>query len=247
MGLCLAFAVTLAGQKPGRELIRKLAEQGSRFEQERQRYTYQREFRFHEVDRRGRPMGSYQEVREVLFSPKGERIEQFVGRPHERLQRIRLTEEDFRDLREVQPFVLTDDTLWRYRLTYKGMEDIEDQSCYVFRLQPRQVLEGQRVVDGLIWVSREHEQITKVAGKPLPQIYSTKQENLFPQFATIYQRVDEDLWFPVKTVASDVLPFRNGPQRVEYTIVYKNYQRFQTDSAVTFGDEVIEENAKPLR
>jgi hypothetical protein len=236
----------MAAQKPGRELIRKLAEQGSRFEQERQRYTYQREFRFHEVDRRGRPMGSYQEVREVLFSPSGERIEQFVGRPHERLQRIRLTEEDFRDLREVQPFVLTDDTLWRYRLTYKGMEDLEDQSCYVFRLQPHQVLEGQRVVDGLIWVSREHEQIVKVAGKPLPQIHGSKQENLFPQFATIYQRVDEDLWFPVKTVASDVLPFRNGAQRVEYTILYENYQRFEAESSVTFGDEVIEESTKPL-
>ncbi|MDA1312234.1 MAG: hypothetical protein O2968_02765 [Acidobacteria bacterium] len=181
----------------------------------------------------------------MLFSPEGERIEQFVGRPHDRLQRIGLTEEDFRDLREVQPFVLTEDTLWRYRLTYKGIEDSEDQSCYVFRIQPRQVLDGQRAVDGLIWVSREHQQIVKVAGKPLPQIYGTKQENLFPQFATIYQRVDEDLWFPVKTIASDILPFRNGPQRVEYTILYKNYQRFQAESSVTFGAEITEEGAKP--
>jgi hypothetical protein len=245
VGICLLLPATLPSQEPPRALLRELAAQGSRFERERQRYTYRREFRFNELDRGGRPIGSYEEVREVLFSPKGERIEQFVGRPHDRLQRIGLTEEDFRDLREVQPFVLTEDTLWRYRLTYKGMEDIEEQACFVFRIQPRQVLDGQRVVDGLIWVSREYQQIIKVAGKPLPQIHSTKQENLFAQFATIYQRVDKDLWFPVKTVASDILPFRNGAQRVEYTILYKNYQRFQAESSVTFGEEVTKEGVKP--
>ena len=233
--ICFALPVTAPAQEPPRGLIRKLASQGSHFEQERKRYTYRRKLRFLEVDRGGGPAGFYEEVRDVLFSPDGKRIEQFVGRPHDQLKRIGLTEEDFRDLREVQPFVLTEDTLWRYRLTFKGMEDIENQACYVFRLQPRQVLAGQRVLDGLIWVSQQHEQIIKVAGKPLPQIHGAKSENLFPQFATIYQRMDEDLWFPVKTVASDILPFRSGSQRVQYTVSYENYQRFQAESSVSFG------------
>lgn len=236
--LSAVFAADATAQKPPTGLLRALAENGSRFEQARQRYTYTRHFRFQEIDRRGGPGGSYNEVREVLFSPEGERIEQFVGRPHDRLKSIRLTEEDFRDLREVQPFVLTEDTLWRYDLRFKGLEDIEGKSCYVFRLSPRQVLEGQRVLDGMIWVSREHEQIIKVAGKPLPQIHGSDHQNLFPQFATIYEEVDEGLWFPVKTVASDVLPFRTGGQAVTYTIDYENYQRFQAESTVTFGDEL---------
>ena len=238
--LSAAFASDATAQKPPDGLLRTLAESGSRFEQARQRYTYTRHFSFHEIDRHGRPGGSYDEVREVLFSPEGERIEQFVGRPHDRLKRIRLTEEDFRDLREVQPFVLTEDTLWRYELRFKGLEDIEGESCYVFRLSPRQVLEGQRVLDGMIWVSREHKQIVKVAGKPLPQVHGSDHQNFFPQFATIYQEVDEGLWFPVKTVASDILPFRTGGQAVKYTIDYENYQRFQAESTVTFGDELPE-------
>ena len=238
--LSAAFASDATAQKPPDGLLRTLAESGSRFEQARQRYTYTRHFIFHEIDRHGRPGGSYDEVREVLFSPEGERIEQFVGRPHDRLKRIRLTEEDFRDLREVQPFVLTEDTLWRYELRFKDLEDIEGESCYVFRLSPRQVLEGQRVLDGMIWVSREHKQIVKVAGKPLPQVHGSDHQNFFPQFATIYQEVDEGLWFPVKTVASDILPFRTGGQAVKYTIDYENYQRFQAESTVTFGDELPE-------
>ena len=236
--LSAAFATDVSAQKPPAGMLRALAESGSRFEQARQRYTYTRHFRFHEIDRQGRLSGSYDEVREVLFSPEGQRIEQFVGRPHDRLKDIRLTEEDFRDLREVQPFVLTQDTLWRYELRFKGLEEIGGEFCYVFRLTPRQVLEGQRVLDGMIWVSREHEQIVKVAGKPLPQIHRSNHQNLFPQFATIYEEVDEGLWFPVKTVASDILPFRTGGQAVKYTIDYEKYQRFQAESTVTFGDEL---------
>lgn len=230
--------VEAVAQKPPKGLLRNLAASGSRFEQAREHYTYTRRFRFHEMDRQGRPAGSYDEVREVLFSPSGERIEQFVGRPHDRLKRIRLTEEDFRDLREVQPFVLTEDTLWRYELRFKGLEDVEDESCYVFRLTPKQVLEGQRVLDGMIWVSREHEQIVKVAGKPLPQIHRSDHQNLFPQFATIYEEVEEGLWFPVKTIASDILPFRSGGQAVKYSIDYENYKRFQAESTVTFTDQL---------
>ena len=213
IAICLVVPVITPAQEPPSGLIWKLAVRGSHFELERQRYTYRRKFRFLEVDRGGGPVGFYEEVRDVLFSPDGKRIKQFVGQPLDRLKRIVLTEEDFRDLREVQPFVLTEDTLWRYRLTFKGMEDIENQACYVFRLQPRQVLAGQRVLDGLIWVSQQHEQIIKVAGKPLPQIHGAKSENLFPQFATIYQRVDEDLWFPVKTVASDMARDRTADRR----------------------------------
>ena len=45
----------------------------------------------------------------------------------------------------------------------------------------------------------------RVMGKPLPQIYRNETENLFPNFTTVYAPVDEEFWFPVKTVADDVL------------------------------------------
>ena len=236
---CLAtFAITsipfAAAREPSKGLIRKLAVQGSLFEKERQNYAYRRSFQFFEMDPAGKRGGSYQEVRDVLFTPDGRRIEEFVGHPDSRLKRIRLTEEDFRDLREVQPFVLTNETLWRYNLTYKGPETVDGEDCYVYRLKPRQVFENDRLLDGLIWVSQEHEQILRVAGRPVPQIHGTTKENLFPQFTTLYRAVDGKFWFPVKTVASDILPFASGAQRVRYVILYENYKRFTVESTITF-------------
>ena len=232
--LAASLITHATAQQPAKSLIRRLADQGSRFEKERNHYSYRRSFQFYEMDSRGMRGGMYREVRDVLFTPDGERIEEFVGRPDSRLKRIRLTDEDFRDLREVQPFVLTKDTLWRYRLTYKGPESLDGEDCYVYRLAPRQVFEEDRLLDGLIWVSQEHEQIVRVAGRPVPQIYTSEKENLFPQFTTLYQAVDGKFWFPVKTVASDVLAFSSGVQRVHYVILYENYRRFTAESTIVF-------------
>ena len=228
------FVAPATAQQPHKGLVRKLAVQGSLFEKEHQNYAYRRSFQFFEMDPRGKRVGSYREVRDVLFTPDGRRIEEFVGHPDSRLKRIRLTDEDFRDLREVQPFVLTNETLWRYKLTYKGPETVDGEDCYVYRLKPRQVFENDRLLDGLIWVSRQHEQILRVAGRPVPQIHGTTKENLFPQFTTLYQAVDGRFWFPVKTVASDILPFAAGTQRVHYVILYEDYRRFTTESTITF-------------
>ena len=232
--LAAGLVTHATAQQPSKSLIRRLADQGSQFEKERNYYSYRRSFQFYEMDPRGKRGGLYREVRDVLFTPDGERVEEFVGRPHSRLKRIRLTDEDFRDLREVQPFVLTKDTLWRYRLTYKGPESLDGEVCYVYRLAPRQVFDEDRLLDGLIWVSQEHEQIVRVAGRPVPQIHASENENLFPQFTTLYGAVDGKFWFPIKTVASDILAFSSGVQRVHYVILYENYRRFTAESTIVF-------------
>jgi hypothetical protein len=231
--MLLAFPGARA-QEPPKGLLREVAANGSRFEEERGHYTYRQSFLFQELGSRGIPGGSYRETREIIFSPDGKREEQMVGRPADHLQKIRLTEEDFHDIRDVQAFALTKDTLWLYEFTYKGKEDLEGEDCYVFRMRPRQVLDEQRLLDGLIWISTKHRQLIKAAGQPVPQIYRGKEENLFPQFATIYQPIDGTFWFPVKTVANDVLPFRNGAQHVSYLIEYENYKRFGAESSITF-------------
>ena len=235
--LLLAGISAWAEDSPPRGLLREIAANGSRFEEEFQKYTYRQRFFFSELDRKGATAGIYREVRDILFTPAGERTEKLVKRPVNTLKRMRLTEEDFRDIREVQPFVLTKDNAWNYRFTYKGRETLGETSCYVYRMKPKQVLDGQRLLDGLIWVSVEGHQVVRVMGKPLPQIYRNGVENLFPNFTTVYARVDGEFWFPVKTVADDVLPFSSGLQPVRYTIDYENYKRFSVESIITFDRE----------
>src|SRR5437867_11299220 len=89
---------------PGPELIREVAFKAGEFKAARDHYTYRQTVIFQELDRSGAEVGSYREVRDIIFSPQKERTEVFVGRPVMNLKNLRLTEEDFRDIREVKPF-----------------------------------------------------------------------------------------------------------------------------------------------
>ena len=230
-----ALGTTPAFSQMPETLVREVAEAGSRLVAERDRYTYTQRFRFWEI-RGGAPMGRYEEVRDITFTGDGERVERHRRRPILRLQRLRMTDEDFRDLRDVNPFVLTKETLRFYKVGYKGVEQIDGQDCHVLALRPRQILYGQRFFEGLAWVGVDHRQVIRIAGRPVPQIHRIENSNLFPGFETRYEPVDGEHWFPVRTEGDDVLPFPSGHQRVRLLIEYSDYKRFTATSTVTFGD-----------
>jgi hypothetical protein len=193
-----------------------------------------------ELKPNGGKVGEYCEVRDVIFSPERERTEQVVGKTLETLQRLRLTEEDFRDIREVQPFLFEAGQLWSYETRHKGEENIDGVDCYVLQVRPRQILANQRLFDGLLWVAKRDYSIVRTEGKAVPEIRSTKDENLFPRFTTIWEPVEGGFRFPVYTVGDDTLDFRVGPQRIRLTIRYSNYKRFGAESTVKFGEPVAE-------
>ncbi len=234
--LLFAASHAQAQRTPPKDALKRIAEQGSLFEQELDRYTYRQTFHFFELDKRGGRRGDYLEVRDVTFNPDGERTDEFVKGPVDRLKYMKLTDEDFRDLRDVQPFVLTQDTLWRYETRYEGEEAVGDRVCFVFRVRPRQILEGQRMLDGRIWVDPEALQVVQAAGQPVPQLHHTKDANLFPRFVTAYAPIDGKFWFPVRTEAQDTLAFPTGLQQVRYEIDYADYKRFSAETKITFED-----------
>ncbi len=220
----------------GPGLVREVAAKASECKDARDHYTYRQTVVFQELNLHGAEVGSYREVRDVIFSPKQERTEVLLGRPFMGLKNLKLTEEDFRDIREVKPFVLTLDELPHYQVKYQGRETMDETACFVFRIQPRQILDGQRLFDGTIWVSEKERQTVRAEGRPVPQIYRTTGENLFPHFTTIYRPTDGKYWFPVRTLADDTLYFRSGPQRVRITIRYDDYKRFTADTTIQYSE-----------
>ena len=232
--ILLCGTAALAEETPPKGLLKRLAANGTLFEQERGRYTYRQRFHFIELGKGGTQRGDYLEIRDVTFTPDGERTEAFVKGPIDRLDRMRLTDEDFRDLRDVQPFVVTEDTLWFYETKLLGDDEVAGRACWVYRIRPRQVLEGQRLLDGQIWVDKEALQIVQVSGLPVPQHHRVKDGNLFPRFSTTFEPIDGEFWFPVKTVAEDTLAFSTGLQRVKYEIDFTDYKRFSAETSITF-------------
>jgi hypothetical protein len=200
----------------------------------RDEYTYRQTVMIEEFDGRGSRSGEYREARDVIFSPKRERTEQMVGKPSFNLKRLSLTEEDFRDIREIQPLVISEEMLWVYETKFRGDERVDDVDCWVLQIRPRQILQGQRLFEGILWADKRDYSVVRMEGQAVPQIRTTKSENLFPRFTTVRRQVDGKHWFPVTTFSDDTLYFRGGPIRTRMTIRYSNYKKFGAESTITF-------------
>ena len=188
-----------------------------------------------EFDDHNLPAGQYREVRDIMFSPEKGRYETVIEAPRSTLKRIKLTEQDFADIRNIQPFLLTTDQVPLYSMKYKGEETMDGASCYVVYIEPRQILSTQRFFQGLLWVRQSDFSVVRSEGQAVPQIETLKEQNLFPHFTTIRHEIDGKWFFPVETYADDTLYFRSGPQRIRVTIRYAEYKRFGSDSIIRFN------------
>jgi hypothetical protein len=225
-----ALSRAQAPSEPPPNLVKLVSQRETETETERNEFTYRQKVTLEELDDRGAIRGIYQETRDVIFSPQHERTERFVDKPENGLKFLKLTEEDFRDIRDIQPVVLTQDRVWNYESRFKGEEKMDGVDCWVLQVRPRQILQNQRFFDGLIWVEKQGYNIVRMEGRAVPEIRTTKSENLFPRFTTIRKPVNGKYWFPAYTYADDTLQFRTGPQRERLRITYSDYKRFGAES-----------------
>jgi hypothetical protein len=235
-GAALVRPASSRAQTPGEtpaNLAKLVAHRESETQAERNQYTYRQTVTIQELDDRGTARGEYKEVRDIIFSPTHERSEELIGKPVNGLKLLKMTDEDFRDIRDIQPLVLTEEQLWNYDTRSRGDEVMDDVDCWVLQVKPRQILEGQRFFDGMIWVDKKEYNIVRIEGQAVPQIRSMQQENLFPRFTTIRKPIDGKHWFATFTYADDTLQFRTGPLRERLSIAYSQYKRFSATSTFT--------------
>lgn len=231
--------LALRAQEPPPELVRRVAERESANAEARGHYAYRQEVLLEELPDRGQPGGRYQETRDVIFSPAGERTERSIGQPRSTLNRLQMTAEDFDDIRNIQPILLTPELLPRYNVRYRGEETMDERDCWVLQVRPKQILQGMRLFEGTLWVEKVGLNIVRIEGQAVPPVYTRVagelSENLFPRFATTRFELDGH-WFPALTFADDTLPFRTGPLRIRMTIRYKDYKRFGAESKITYEE-----------
>jgi hypothetical protein len=233
LACAVLFCVPLDAKDPPPDLAKRAAHRESETTAERRQYSYTQSVRLQEIDGHGTQTGEYREVREVIFSPNGDRTERFSGPPVSRLKNLVMTPEDFADLRDIQPFIMTEDQLNIYETQYKGEERVDDHDCWVLAIRPRQILSGQRLFDGVLWIIEDDFSVIRSEGKAVPEIITTKQENLFPRFTTARKAVN-GFWFPAMTAADDTLYFRSAPIREKLVIRYDAYKKFGSDTTITF-------------
>jgi len=230
------------------EIIKRFAAKEKLFKEARDQYTFRQDVKVMTLDG-DTPDGMYQQVFDVTFDDKGRKIKNVVFAPQPTLQRIQMTEEDFDDIENRLPFVLTSDEIGEYDVLYVGQQKQDELNTYVFDVAPKQIVGKKRYFQGRLWVDDHDFQIVETYGKTVPDIKKKKgNENLFPKFTTWREQVDGEYWFPTYTRAEDTLKFSMGDIKIREIIKYTNYRRFGSKSKITYeGQEVqkAEPETKP--
>jgi hypothetical protein len=229
------------------EIIQRFAAKEKQFKEARDQYTYRQDVKVMTLDG-DTPDGMYQEVFDVTFDDKGHKVKNVVFAPQPTLQRIQMTEEDFDDIENRLPFVLTSDEIGEYDILYVGQQKMDELGTYVFDIAPKQIVGKKRYFQGRIWVDNHDFQIVETYGKTVPDIRKKhgKDENLFPKFTTWREQIDGQYWFPTYTRAEDTLKFSLGDVKIREIVKYTNYKRFGSKSRITYeGQEVQKAAPKP--
>jgi hypothetical protein len=222
---------------PPDQIIQKFAQREVELKNVLGSYTWTQYFFMQTLDSDDVPDGEYEIQSDILFTPDGKRFEKVTYAPANTLKRLTLSQQDFDDLKKIQPFAFTGDELTKYNITYVGRQKVDDLSTYVFDVEPKVIEKKQRYFKGRLWVDEHDLQIVKTYGKAVPDIVTKREENLFPRFTTYRENLFGNLWFPTYTRFDDTLRFSTGPVHLVATAKYTNYKRFGSTTKIGVGTE----------
>lgn len=228
---------------PVDEIIQKFTQREEGFRKERDNFTYTQDVTFQTIDPDGQVDGEYREVRDILFSPDGKRIDKVTFAPVTTIQRLIMTQQDFDDIEKVWPFVMTSAELPKYDVKYVGRERVDELDTYVFDLEPKKLEKGQRYFRGRVWVDDKDLQIVKTSGTSTG-LLKKKEDQAFPRFENYRENIEGHYWFPTYTRADDVLHFKTGEDvHIRIAVHYTNYKRFS--STIKIGTATQTDPQKP--
>src|SRR5260370_7611552 len=92
------------------EIIKRFSAKEKAFKEARDQYTFRQDVKVMTLEG-DTPDGYYQQVFDVTFDDKGRKTKNVVFAPQPTLQRLMMTEEDFDDIENRLPFVLTSDDI----------------------------------------------------------------------------------------------------------------------------------------
>src|ERR1700760_286759 len=193
--LCFAATCPLvlpADKKPDptpdetQNIIKQFTQKETDFANARENYTFRQTSKISETEPAG---GTYEIVEEVGFDDRNKRTSHVTHAPVATLQNIVMTHEDEQDLRNVMPFVMTNDTLAEYDVKYVGREQVDEISCYVFSVKPKVLTKDRkRYFEGQIWVDDQDLQIVKTYGRSTGYLRKNEDQQ-FPKFETYREQI----------------------------------------------------------
>ena len=233
---------------PAEEIIKKFAAKESEFQQALNKYTFRRVARVQEVDEDNKVSGEYYQVDDVIFDSDGKRTEHTIFAPESSLKQVTMSPSDLQDIQHGYPFVLTAEDIGQYDIKYIGRQKVDEIDCYVFEVNPKQIVKGKRYLLGRIWVDADELQIVVTNGRMVPDDTRKGSEDLHPPFMTWRQQIDGHYWFPVYTKAEGILHFAGGhgfmaqDVHIRNIIKYTDYKQYGSTVRIIMEGEAPDQN-----
>ena len=228
------------------QIIDKMGQRESAFAAARDDYTFRQDVKFNTIsDDTGRPDGEYHQVTDISFDKDGKREEHVTFAPQNTIERVIMTENDFKDIEKRLPFILTAPEIPDYNITYLGKQKVDELDTYVFDVAPKQLVKNHRYFQGKAWVDQQDDEIVLVNGLNVPQDTRPGHADLSPPFTTYYEQIDGKYWFPAYTKAEGTLHFppQNGALsediHVRSVIHYTDYKRYRTSITIHYNGQDI--------
>ncbi len=231
------------------QIVDKMGQRESAFAAAREDYTFRQDVKFNTIsEETGRPDGEYHQVTDISFDKDNRRDEHVVFAPQNTIERVIMTENDFKDIEKRLPFILTAPEIPDYNITYLGRQKVDELDTYVFDVAPRQLVKNHRYFQGKVWVDQQDDEIVMVNGLNVPQDTRPGHADLSPPFTTYYEQIDGKYWFPTYTKAEGTLhfPAQRGALsedvHVRSVIHYTDYKRFRTTITIHYNGQDITNN-----
>ena len=210
------------------ELIQKFAAQETKVREARSHYTYTQDVLVQTLN--GTSVdGQFHEITTISYDDQGKRIEKVTFSEVPTLQGVQLSAEDMDDIRVFMPWILTADQLPVYKITYAGLQHVDDLDTYVFHVEPAKEEKNKRYFQGRVWVDNRDFEVVKLCGKTVPEQVRRKKKQpieVRPTFAGYRQLVD-GYWFPAYARVDDTLHFGVQSVHLREVVKFKDYKKRQ--------------------
>jgi hypothetical protein len=236
------------------EIVKRFAARETEFDEARRDYIFRQTVKVDVInDDNGKILGEYQQITDITSSPEGRREEHVIFAPPSTMDNagVMMTPADFEEIEHRLPFVLTEEDLPQYDVTYTGRQKVDEVDAYVFSVAPKRIEKNHRYFAGKIWVDQLDFEIVLINGKTVPQDERPGHEDLQPPFTTYYEQIDGDYWFPTYTKAEGVLHFAaqkgalSGDVHLRSTVRYTDYKRFRARSRIIYNGKDITNDTQP--
>jgi hypothetical protein len=211
---------------PPEEIIKRFAQKEDEYLEARTHFWSRKTIRLQEFGDDGKPAGQFEITTEPAATTDGKLYDKIVSQPESTLKILRLAPEDAETLARIPAYPLTTSQLPKYDLKYLGKEQVDEISCYMFKVRPKIVERARAYFDGVVWVDEKFLEIVKTYGKWATDLGDVHSPTLpFTLFETYRENVEGKYWLPSYSRSDDTLHMKAGDVPIRLIVKWTDFRR----------------------